>query len=131
MIWCQQQYSARQNPTVLSSLKARGTEVVKPVAPVRKRKRCDDLLADCRHTTPRVCNICAPRMRCGCPRRSLKGQGVNEIGVVAGRFLCRHAKMSLLQRLGKMGIFCYEVRKPVCGCDKKTYNNDCERLRAK
>src|SRR5271154_1087762 len=26
---------------------------------------------------------------------------------------------------------CYEVMKPVCGCDKKTYNNDCERLRAK
>ena len=26
---------------------------------------------------------------------------------------------------------CYEVMMPVCGCDKKTYNNDCERRRAK
>jgi Kazal-type serine protease inhibitor domain len=26
---------------------------------------------------------------------------------------------------------CIEVMMPVCGCDKKTYNNDCERRRAK
>jgi hypothetical protein len=26
---------------------------------------------------------------------------------------------------------CYQVMMPVCGCDKKTYNNDCERRRAK
>jgi hypothetical protein len=31
----------------------------------------------------------------------------------------------------KVPTFCFKIYRPVCGCDKKTYANNCERLTAK